>query len=169
MADTAIRWATPDDAETIVALIQALARYENEPVESVKMTPALVRRDGFGATPRFECLLAELHGEVVGIGLFFHTYSTWEGRAGLYVEDLFVKEEARGHGLGQALMASLAAIARARDCPRLDLSVIEWNPTRDFYHRLNMRHLTAWLPYRMDQDAIAALADTAPPIAPSRG
>lgn len=165
MAETRIRWARPDDAATIVRLVQALALYENEPVETVKMTEADVLRDGFGEPRRFECLLAELNGTPVGFALFFHNYSTWEGRAGLYVEDLFVTEEARGHGLGRALMAALTAVARDRGCPRLDLWVLHWNPTREFYHRIGMRHMADWLPYRMEADAIAALADTAPAIA----
>lgn len=165
MANTAIRWARPEDAATIVGLVRALAQYENEPVETVKMTEADVLRDGFGEPRRFECLLAELDGDAVGMALFFHNYSTWEGRAGLYVEDLFVKEEARGHGLGRALMAALAAVARDRGCPRLDLWVLHWNPTREFYHRIDMRHMADWLPYRMEREAIAALADTAPAIA----
>lgn len=164
MAETSIRWARPSDAATIVELVRALALYENEPVETVKMTEADVLRDGFGEPRRFECLLAELNGAPVGFALFFHNYSTWQGRAGLYVEDLFVTEQARGHGLGRALMAALAAVARERGCPRLDLSVLHWNPTREFYHRIDMQHMDEWLSYRMQSAAIAALADTAPAI-----
>ena len=164
MSRTRIRWARPIDAGTIVRLVQALAAYENEPAESVKMTEADVLRAGFGEPRRFECLLAELDGEAVGFALFFHNYSTWEGRAGLYVEDLFVEERARGHGLGRALMAAIAAVARERDCPRVDLWVLHWNPTREFYHRIAMNHMREWLPYRMTGEAIASLADTAPSI-----
>jgi GNAT superfamily N-acetyltransferase len=167
MTKTAVRWADAKDASEIVRLVQALAIYEKEPVSIVKLTEADVLRDGFppdGGAKRFECLLAELDGTPVGMALFFHNYSTWEGRAGLYVEDLFVEEHARGHGLGRALMAALARVAADRDCPRLDLNVLDWNPTRDFYHRIEMAHMADWLPYRMTRGAIAALAVTAPPI-----
>lgn len=158
MSNTLIRPATPADAATIVSLVQALALYENEPLSSVKITPADVLRDGFGNERRFEALIAELHGEPVGFALFFHNYSTWEGRAGIYVEDLFVLERARGHGLGRQLITALAAIADARGCKRLDLNVLDWNPTREFYHRIGIGHLKEWLPYRMTQPALAALA-----------
>lgn len=169
MSKTLIRPAAPEDAATIVRLVQALATYENEPLSSVKITPADVLRDGFGPDRRFEALIAELEHEPVGFALFFHNYSTWEGRAGIYVEDLFVLESARGHGLGRQLITALAAIADTRGCKRLDLNVLDWNPTRDFYHRLGIAHLKEWLPYRMTQPAIAALAaETDPAWFPGR-
>lgn len=161
MSNTLIRPARPEDAATIVALVRALAIYEKEPLTSVKITPADVRRDGFGAERRFEALIAELDGEPVGFALFFHNYSTWEGRAGLFVEDLFVLERARGFGLGRQLITALAAIADARGCKRLDLNVLDWNPTRDFYHRLGIHHKETWLPYRMAQPALGMLAKQA--------
>jgi GNAT superfamily N-acetyltransferase len=117
-----------------------------------------VRRHGFGERPYFEVLLAELDGEAVGFALYFHNYSTWEGRPGIYLEDLFVEERARGLGLGRALIAALAAIARKRGCPRIDLSVLHWNPTREFYHRIGIAHMEEWLPYRMTEPHISALA-----------
>jgi GNAT superfamily N-acetyltransferase len=163
MPKTLIRPATPDDAATIVSLVQALAIYEKEPLSSVKLTPADVLRDGFGPEKRFEALIADLDGEPVGFALYFHNYSTWEGRAGLFVEDLFVLETARGHGLGRQLITALAAIADARGCRRLDLNVLDWNPTRDFYHRLGIHHKTEWLPYRMTQPALARLGGEADP------
>ncbi|MDA1100730.1 MAG: GNAT family N-acetyltransferase [Proteobacteria bacterium] len=163
-----IRWAEAEDAGQIVRLIKALAAFENEPVSSVKVTEADILRDGFGkpdnAARRFECLIAECDGAPVGLCLFFHNYSTWEGRAGLYVEDLFIEEHARGLGLGRLLLAALARVAKDRNCRRIDLSVLEWNPTREFYHRINMREMEAWRPYRMDQVAIAALAIASPDI-----
>ncbi|WP_341703653.1 GNAT family N-acetyltransferase [Ferrovibrio sp.] len=158
MTRTLIRPAQPADAATIIALVTALAEYENEPLSSVKITPADVLRDGFGPERRFEALIAELDGKPVGFALFFHNYSTWEGRAGIYVEDLFVLKEARGHGLGRQLITAIAAMADARGCKRIDLNVLDWNPTRDFYHRLGIAHMKEWLPYRMTQPAIAALA-----------
>lgn len=163
MSRTLIRPAEPADAETIVALVQALAIYEKEPLSSVKLTAADILRDGFGTPRRFEALIAELDGKPAGFALFFHNYSTWEGRAGLFVEDLFVLEDARGHGLGRQLITALAAIADARGCRRLDLNVLDWNPTRDFYHRLGITHMKEWLPYRMTQPALARLADAADP------
>lgn len=163
MPKTLIRPATVDDADTIVALVQALAIYEKEPLSSVKLTADDIRRDGFGAEKRFEALIAELDGEPVGFALYFHNYSTWEGRAGLFVEDLFVLERARGHGLGRQLITALAAIADARGCRRLDLNVLDWNPTREFYHRLGILHKTEWLPYRMTQPALTQLGQMADP------
>jgi GNAT superfamily N-acetyltransferase len=163
-----IRWAEAKDAGQIVRLIKALASYENEPPDSVKVTEADILRDGFGepgnTVRRFECLIAEHRGTPVGLCLFFHNYSTWEGRAGIYVEDLFVEEQARGYGLGRILLAALARVALERNCRRIDLSVLHWNPTREFYHHLNMICLEEWRPYRMDRSAIAALANTSPEI-----
>ncbi len=163
MSKTLIRPATIADAETILSLVQALAIYEKEPLSTVKATAEDFRRDGFGAEKRFEALIAELEGEPVGFALYFHNYSTWEGRAGLFVEDLFVLEKARGHGLGRQLITALAAIADARGCQRLDLNVLDWNPTRDFYHRLGIHHKTEWLPYRMTQPDLARLGEAADP------
>lgn len=164
MATRSVRFATPDDAADIVALVRALAVYENEPVETVKMTEADVRAHGFGARPSFETLLAELDGRPVGFALFFQNYSTWEGRPGIYLEDLFVEPHARGLGLGRKLIAQIAAIADTRGCCRVDLAVLDWNPTRAFYHRIGIEHLSEWLPYRMTRPAIAALAAEADPI-----
>lgn len=163
MTKTLIRPATADDADTIVALVQALAIYEKEPLTSVKITAEDVRRDGFGPVPRFEALIAELDDRPVGFALYYHNYSTWEGRAGLFIEDLFVLESARGHGLGRQLITALAAIADARGCRRLDLNVLDWNPTRDFYHRLGILHKTEWLPYRIAQPDLARLGEAADP------
>ncbi len=163
-----IRWARGDDAAHIVRLIKALAAFENEPASSVKITEADILRDGFGdsghSPRRFECLIAEVAGRPAGLCLFFPNYSTWEGRAGMYVEDLFVEEAARGHGLGRMLMAALAGIAQTRNCPRIDLSVLAWNPAREFYERIAMRHMDEWLPYRLEAKAIGILARGAAPL-----
>jgi len=127
-----IRWAEPKDAAHMVRPIQALAAYENEPAHSVKVTEADIRRDGVckpeTSARRFECLIAEHGSRPVGLCLFFHNYSTWEGCAGIYVEDLFVEEQARSLGLGRAIMGNLSRIAQERNCNRIDLSVLEWNP-----------------------------------------
>jgi GNAT superfamily N-acetyltransferase len=153
-----VRPAVPADAATIVQLIRELAVYEKESVDNVKISEADVLRDGFGAERRFECLLVEIDGRAAGFALFFHDYSTWEGRAGLYVEDLYVSERARGTGVGRRLLAEIAAIARARGCPRLDLSVLHWNPARGFYERLGFTEMVDWRRYRLTGDALAGLA-----------
>jgi GNAT superfamily N-acetyltransferase len=153
-----VRPATPADAPTIVALIRELAIYEKEPLTSVRATEADVLRDGFGPTPRFECLLAELEGRPAGFALFFHNYSTWEGRAGIYIEDLFVSEWARGRNIGRRLLAAVAAIAESRGCRRVDLSVLQWNPARAFYERIGLVEMSEWRPYRLKDAALATLA-----------
>lgn len=165
MTETRIRAATPDDAGHIVRLVKALAVFENEPLTTVRLTEADVRRDGFGERPYFEVLLAELDGEPVGFALYFHNYSTWEGRPGIYLEDLFVEERARGLGLGRRLIAAIAAIAHERGCARIDLWVLRWNPAREFYHRIGIEHMEEWLPYRMTEPHIATMAAEADEIA----
>jgi len=158
MSEMTIRFATAADAATIVRLIRALAEYENLS-GYVSISEAAVLRDGFGDRPRFECLLAEIAGVVVGFALFYHTYSTFAGRPELWVEDIFVAEAARGRGVGRALMTRLAAIALERGCAHLALSVLHWNPARDFYRRLGFEHIEDWLSYRIDRRGLARLAD----------
>jgi GNAT superfamily N-acetyltransferase len=152
-----IRPATAGDAAAIVRLVRELADYEKL-ADQVRITEADVLRDGFGERPRFECLLAELDGEAVAFALFFHNYSTFEGRPGIYLEDLHVTEAARGLGIGQRLMGRLAALALERGCRRLELWALHWNPARDFYQRLGFRQMEDWLPYRIDGDALWRLA-----------
>lgn len=153
-----IRLAGPDDAGTIMKLIKALAEYE-ELAHEVAATEEDIRRTGFGERPYFECLLAEVDGEAVGFALFFHNYSTFAGRPGLYVEDLFVEEAHRSLGIGKLLMRELARVAVERGCARFELWVLHWNPARDFYHRIGFRHMEDWLPYRMDGEALKAFAE----------
>lgn len=157
-ASITVRPATPADAAVIVQLIRDLAVYEREPLTSVKVTEADILRDGFGPRQRFECLLVEVEGRPAGFALFFHNYSTWEGRAGLYVEDIFVSEWARGRNVGRRLLAEVAAIAEARGYYRVDLSVLDWNPARGFYERIGLVEMTDWRPYRLRGAALAALA-----------
>jgi GNAT superfamily N-acetyltransferase len=157
MAPLTIRAAEPADAGTIVRLVRALAAYESL-LDRVRITEADVLRDGFGEHPHFECLLAEIEGEAVGFALFYPNYSTFDGRPGLYVEDLFVAEAARGLGVGRRLMARLAAMALERGGTRLSLAVLDWNPARDFYHRLAFSKVEEWLPYQLSGAALALLA-----------
>ena len=159
-----VRFAIPDDAATIVRFVRGLAAFEREPADSVRLSEADVRRDGFGAQPRFEALIAERAGRPVGFALFFPNYSTWEGRPGMYIEDLFVEEAERGRGAGRALMAACARLAVERGWRRLELSVLDWNPAREFYARLGMRQSAEWLPYRLEPAAVEALASEAAPL-----
>ena len=160
MPTIAIRNAGPADAATIVRLIRELAVFENL-LEQVRISEADVLRDGFGARPCFECLLAEVGSEAVGFAIHRPNYSTFEGRPGLFVEDLFVAEQARKLGVGRMLMARLAAIAHERGCSHMNLAVLHWNPAREFYHRLGFKKVEAWLPYRLSGAALDRLAATA--------
>lgn len=152
-----VRPAAPADVGTILRFVRELAAFERQP-DAVKATEADLLRDGFGPERRFEARIAELDGEPVGFALFFLNYSTWEGRAGLFLEDIYVTESARRHGVGRRLVEDLAALAAERGYARFDLSVLDWNPARRFYAALGFRHLTEWLPYRLDGDALRALA-----------
>ena len=157
MAEIVIREAVAEDAPAILALVRALALFEQAP-EAVRATAEDFRRDGFGDRPAFRCLLAEVAGRPAGFALWFFNFSTWEGRRGIYLEDLFVEPWARGLGLGERLVRRLAAIAVAEGCARLDLWVLHWNPARRFYERLGLRRMTDWLPYRVDGEALRRLA-----------
>ncbi len=153
----AIRVAMREDAGLVLRLIRELAVYENAP-DAVVATEADLVRHGFGPDPQFEAILAFLDGEPAGLALFHPRFSTWLGRPGMYLEDLYVVEAARGQGVGRRLMARLAAIAIERGWGRLDFQVLEWNPARDFYHRLGIEHLGEWLRYGADSDALRRLA-----------
>jgi GNAT superfamily N-acetyltransferase len=157
VANITVRRATTADVETILRFIKGLAAFEKEP-DAVKTTTADLLRDGFGEQPKFEVLIAEADTEAVGFALFFPTYSTWEGRAGIHLEDIFVPEQWRNHGVGKKLIVELAKITVARGCARLELSVLHWNPAREFYHRLGITHQEEWLPYRISGEALHALA-----------
>ena len=157
MSTVVIRPAQAEDAATLLRLIRELAEFEKLAHE-VRASEADLIREGFGAVPRYEALLAELDGSAVGFALFFHNYSTFTGRAGLYLEDIFITETARGHGIGRKMMARLAAIAVERNCARLDLWVLNWNPARRFYDMLGMRQMSDWLPYRLDGPGLTKLA-----------
>lgn len=153
----AIRAATAADVPLLLRMIRELAAFE-EAEHEVKADEARLLAEGFGPRPGFEALVAEVAGEAAGFALFFHNFSTWEGRKGLYVEDLYVRPAARRHGVGRRLLAACAAIARQRGCARLDLAVLDWNPARGFYQRLGFTPMTAWLPQRLSGAALERLA-----------
>jgi GNAT superfamily N-acetyltransferase len=157
MSGTMIRPARAEDCEAIHAMLVALAIYERAP-DAVQVTPEALRRDGFGPTPRYEAIIAERDGRPVGFALWTSNYSTWEGRAGFFLEDIFVYEGARKHGVGQALMARMARMATDRGLGRLDLNVLTWNPARRFYERLGIAHIDEWVPYRVRGEALEKLA-----------
>jgi GNAT superfamily N-acetyltransferase len=155
--DIAIRFAEPGDAGLVLRLIRELAVYERAPV-AVVATEDDLRRHGFGLDRQFQAILAFLDGEPAGFALFHPRFSTWLGRPGMYLEDLYVTEAARGHGVGRRLMARLAAIAIERGWARIDFQVLDWNPARGFYHRLGMSHLGEWLRYGADLEVLSRLA-----------
>ena len=158
MSDIIIRTARADDIDTIQAFILALADYERLAHE-VKADRETLARYLFGERPMAEVLIAEAEGAAVGFALFFHNFSTFEGRPGLYLEDLFVLPEARGLGAGKALLSSLAALAIERDCARLEWSVLDWNePSIAFYRALGARPMDEWTVQRVDGQALVRLA-----------
>ncbi len=160
-----IRPAVPADVATIRRLIVALAVYEREP-DAVKATAEQLHAALFGARPVAEAVLALRDGVPVGLALFFTSFSTWEGRAGLYLEDLFVLPEARGQGIGKALLVHLAGIAVARDYARFEWQVLDWNtPAIGFYKALGATPRDEWTVMRVAGAALTTLAGTASPPA----
>ena len=155
---TVIRLAEPSDVPTIVALIRELAEYEHLEHEVV-LEEAMLHEHLFGARPYAEVLIAEADGAPVGFALFFHNFSTFLGCPGIYLEDLFVRPDARGRGLGKALLVELARLARTRGCGRIEWAVLGWNePSIAFYQSLGARPKDEWVLYRLAGDAMVALA-----------
>ena len=152
-----IRFAIIDDVGVLLQLIRGLAVYEKAP-DAVVATEEDLRQHGFGPKRHFEALLAFLDGEPAGFALFHPRFSTWLGRPGVYLEDIFVTEAARGRGVGRRLMARLAAIAVERGWERIDFQVLDWNPARNFYRRLGLEHVGEWLRYGGNADALRRLA-----------
>lgn len=153
-----VRDATRADVPLIRELVRALADYEREP-DAVKATEADLARTLFddGATAR--CVICEQDGAAVGFAVYFFNYSTWLGRNGLYLEDLFVRPQARGQGAGLALLRYLARLAVDTGCGRFEWSVLDWNqPAIDFYRAAGARAMDAWTVYRMDGQALADFA-----------
>jgi GNAT superfamily N-acetyltransferase len=153
-----IRPATPADLPLIAQFIRDLADYEKLAHE-VRFDETVLHDKLFGPRPYAEVIIGEIDGAPQGFALFFHNFSTFEGRPGVYLEDLFVRPAARGSGLGKALLARLAAIAVERDCARLEWSVLDWNePSIGFYKALGARMMDEWTVMRVDGAALSTLA-----------
>ena len=153
-----IRTATEADIPVILSLIRELAEYEREP-NAVIANEAGLREVLFGAKPSAEVLLALEGGEPVGFAVYFHNFSTWLGRPGLYLEDLFVRPNLRGKGYGRALLERLARIAHDRGCGRMEWAVLDWNePAIQFYKKLGAQPMDEWTVFRLTRDGIAKLA-----------
>jgi GNAT superfamily N-acetyltransferase len=155
-----IRDATVDDVPVIVSLVRELATYEREP-DAVVATEDHFREALFGASPRASCLVAEDDNGIVGFALWFLNFSTWLGRHGVYLEDLFVRPSARGHGHGKALLTALARIAVERGYGRVEWSVLDWNTSaQDFYRSLGAAPMDEWTVWRLTGDALTNLGKT---------
>jgi GNAT superfamily N-acetyltransferase len=155
-----LRFAAVEDADLILEFILALADYEKLAHEVVADADSL-SRSLFGEHPAAEILIAEFHGQPAGFALFFRSFSTFLGKPGLYLEDLFVKAEHRGQGIGRELLGCLARIARQRECGRLEWSVLDWNESAiHFYRGLGARPLDGWSVFRVTGDSLEALSES---------
>jgi GNAT superfamily N-acetyltransferase len=158
-----IRPATASDIPLILDLIRDLAEYEREPQAAIATSEDLLR-DGFtpNVAPKFRVVIAEWDGKSAGFALFFYNYSTWQGRPGLYLEDLFVRPVFRGKGIGKALLVHLAKLAVKENCGRFQWQVLDWNtPALDFYKSLGAEMMKEWLTMRVENDALKRMAEIA--------
>jgi GNAT superfamily N-acetyltransferase len=153
-----IKPATEADVPLILSLIRDLAEYEKL-AHTVEASEEKLRATLFGSTRYAEVLIARLNGEPAGQALFFHTYSTFLAKPGIYIEDIYVRQSLRGKGIGKALLAAVAKLAMERGCGRVEWSVLDWNqPAIDFYERVGARPNEGWTMYRMTEPAIVKLA-----------
>ena len=158
MQSLRIRVATRDDVSTLLALIRGLATYEKKP-QAVIATEQDLLRDAFGPHPKFRALIAEWEGEAAGYASFFHFYSTYQGRSALFLEDLFVIEKFRGHGIGMALLAAVAKLALEEGCFGLRWEVLDWNrPAIEFYEKLGATFLKERKVVAFDENATRRVA-----------
>jgi GNAT superfamily N-acetyltransferase len=155
-----IRPATPNDISLILQFIRELAEYERTP-EAAVATVEDLRRDGWGTEPKFRCVIAGWGDKPAGFALFFYNYSTWQGRPGIYLEDVFVRPQFRGHGIGKALLVHVAQIAVQENCGRFQWQVLDWNtPSIEFYKSLGAKTMDEWLTMRVEGEALTRLAAT---------
>ena len=153
-----IRLAGPDDIPQILSFIKELAEYEKMS-EQVTATEEILREKLFGSQKYAEVLIAEYEGKPAGQALFFHNFSTFIGRPGIYLEDIYVRPNLRGRGIGKSLLLELAKIAKERNCSRLEWVVLNWNePSINFYKSLGAVPMNEWTTYRLNESAIAKLA-----------
>jgi GNAT superfamily N-acetyltransferase len=154
-----VRTANPADVPLILRFVRELAAYEREP-DAVLATEPMLADALFGTGPAAEALIAEADGDPVGFALFFHNFSTWTGRRGLYLEDLYVTPAARGSGAGRALLGACARIAVDRGCARFEWAVLDWNrPAIDFYRAMGAVAMDEWTVQRVSGDALIRLAE----------
>jgi GNAT superfamily N-acetyltransferase len=157
-----IRPATSQDVATLVELVRELAEYERSP-DSVELVPEQLDAVLFGDSPTVFAHVAEVEGRIVGMAIWFLNFSTWTGRNGIYLEDLYVRPAARGRGIGRALLAELAAVAHRSGYGRVDWAVLNWNETAlRLYRSLGAAPLDEWTSYRLAGPELAGLADEAP-------
>jgi GNAT superfamily N-acetyltransferase len=157
--DVKIRPAAEPDISVLVSLIRALGEYEKAPPGAVPVTERLLRDALFGERPSAEALLALVGSEVAGYAIFFHNFSTWRARPGVYLEDLFVLPQHRGGGIGKALLKHVARIAVERGCPRMEWMVLDWNqPAIEFYRSLGAITLDEWTTFRLQDEALSKVA-----------
>ncbi|NIJ19754.1 GNAT superfamily N-acetyltransferase [Sphingomonas naasensis] len=153
-----IRPATPADVPLILRLVRELAEFEREP-DAVKATEPMLEQALFGERPAAEAVIAEVDGTPAGFALFFQNFSTWTGRPGIYLEDLYVTPAARGAGVGTALLRHLAGVALDRGCGRFEWAVLDWNqPAIDFYRAMGAVGMDEWRVQRVAGDSLARLA-----------
>jgi GNAT superfamily N-acetyltransferase len=153
-----IRSATPDDVPLVLRFVRELAEYEREP-DAVEATEPMLHEALFGTRRVAEALIAEADGTAAGFAVFFHNFSTWTGKPGIYLEDLYVTPGARGAGVGKALLQHLAGLAIDRGCARFEWAVLDWNtPAIDFYRAMGALPQDEWTVQRVTGDALAKLA-----------
>ena len=160
MADPRVRRIRPEDVDAVVELVYALAVYEREP-DACHLTAAQLHAALFGEAPALFGHVAEVDGAIAGLTLWFLNFSTWRGTHGIHLEDLYVREELRGSGLGKTLLAALAAECVEHGYQRLEWSVLNWNPAVGFYKALGALPQDEWTVYRLADDPLRALADDA--------
>jgi GNAT superfamily N-acetyltransferase len=155
-----LRRAVPLDIPLVLSFIRELAEYERSP-NAVSCTEKDLRRDGFGPSPKFRVIIAESDGEAAGMAFFFYNYSTWQGRPGIFIEDLFVRPQFRGKGIGRSLMAYVAKTAIAEHCYGVRWEVLDWNqPAIDVYQHLGSKFREGWRIMQITGQELTELADS---------